>query len=79
MPPNYLDGTGFDNDSIMKRLRDGGAIVMDISLATNEEADDALTIHGDHHPTALANRLRASLLRDYVERHMSGVLTSRPK
>ncbi|HUI22519.1 MAG TPA: SGNH/GDSL hydrolase family protein [Methylocella sp.] len=79
LPPNYLDGTGFDNDSIMKRLRDGGAIVMDISLTKNEAVDDAFTIHGDHHPTALANRLRASLLRDYVERHMSGVLRLPPK
>lgn len=74
MPEHYLDGTGFDNDMIMQRLRDGGAVVMDISLATNEANDDALTIRGDHHPTALANRLRASMLRDYIQKRMSEVL-----
>lgn len=74
MPPHYLDGTGFDNDEIMKRLRDGGAVVMDLSLTPDEDKDDVFTIRGDHHPTALANRLRASMLRFYLEQHMSETL-----
>jgi hypothetical protein len=36
----------------------------------------AISIPGDGHPTALGNRLRASILKNYLERNMSGVLTA---
>ena len=33
-----------------------------------------LSIPGDGHPTALANRLRASILKNYLERNMPEVV-----
>lgn len=78
-PDGYLAKTGFSDGSIIKRLRDGGAVVIDASLL-KEAADGALIgIPGDGHPTPLANRLRASMLKDYIENHMSGILVSRLK
>ncbi|MGH6796646.1 MAG: SGNH/GDSL hydrolase family protein, partial [Methylocella sp.] len=73
--PGYLKGTGFTDAEVVQRLRDGGATVVDVSLAEDESAG-ALTIKGDGHPTPLANRLRASIIRDYIENHMPGILVA---
>jgi hypothetical protein len=73
----YLKGTGFSDDEIVRRLRDGGAVVVDVSLAKEEAAGAKLTIKGDGHPTPMANRLRASMLKDYIENHMPGILVAR--
>lgn len=72
----YLQTTGFTDESVMARLREGGAIVIDASLQQEEKAGAVLNIPGDGHPTLLANRLRASLLVGYVERNMDGTLLS---
>ncbi|MEJ0095022.1 MAG: SGNH/GDSL hydrolase family protein [Methylocella sp.] len=75
-PEGYLRGTGFSNDSIIERLREGGADVIDVSLL-KEQADGAtISIPGDGHPTPLANHLRALMLKHYIEQHMSGALLS---
>ncbi|MGH6811184.1 MAG: SGNH/GDSL hydrolase family protein [Methylocella sp.] len=73
--PGYLVGTGFSDDEIVRRLRDGGAVVVDVSLV-EDESTGALTFKGDGHPTPLANRLRASIIKDYVENHMPGILVA---
>jgi hypothetical protein len=72
---HYIMGAGFSDDEIIQRLRDGGAMVVDVSLA-NDECTDELCIKGDGHPTPLANRLRASILKDYIERHIPGILVA---
>jgi hypothetical protein len=72
---DYLKGTGFSDDEIVQRLRDGGAMVVDVSLV-EDESTGALTIEGDGHPTPLANRLRASIIKDYIENHMPGILVA---
>ena len=72
----YLNGTGFSDDEIIQRLRDGGAMVVDVSLAKEEAAGAKLHFEGDPHPTALANRLRASLLEEYIENSMPGILVA---
>jgi hypothetical protein len=74
----WLSGTGFSDDEIVQRLRDGGAMVVDVSLAKEESAGAELRIEGDEgaHPTPLANRLRASLLEDYIENRMPGILVA---
>jgi hypothetical protein len=72
----YLDGTGFSDDTIVQRLRDGGAVVSDVSLVKDESTGAKLTIEGDGHPTPLANRLRASIIKDYIENHMPGILVA---
>ena len=72
----YLLGTGFTNKSIMQRLREGGADVLDVSLIKEEAGGAQIAIPGDGHPTALANRLRAEMLRAYIAQHMAYVLLS---
>jgi hypothetical protein len=74
---DYLAGTGFTTEAIIQRLRDGGAIVIDASLDKERAAGMILSIPGDGHPTALANRLLASILKNYLERNMPEVLASR--
>lgn len=73
---HYLTGTGFSDDEIMQRLRDGGAIVVDVSLAAEHVTGAKLTIEGDGHPTPLANRLRAPIIKNYIETRMPGVLVA---
>jgi hypothetical protein len=72
----YLQTTKFTDESVMERLREGGAIVIDASLQQEEKAGAVLNIPGDGHPTRLANDLRARMLKDYVERNMDGTLLS---
>jgi len=74
--PRYLEGTGFSDDEIVQRLQDGGATVVDVSLAKEEAAGAKLHIEGDPHPTPLANRLRASKIKDYIENRMPGILVA---
>ncbi|HEY8033195.1 MAG TPA: SGNH/GDSL hydrolase family protein [Methylocella sp.] len=71
----YLEGTGFSDDEIIQRLRDGGAVIVDVSLA-NEAAGAKLRIEGDGHPTPWANRLRALIIKDYIENRMPRVLVA---
>jgi hypothetical protein len=73
---SFLKGTGFSDDEIVQRLRDGGAMVVDVSLAKEEAAGAKLSIEGDGHPTPLANRLRASIIKDYIENRMPGILVA---
>jgi hypothetical protein len=75
---DYLKGTGFSDDEIVQRLRDGGAVVLDVSLV-EDESTGALTFKGDGHPTPSANRLRAVMLKNYVEQQMAGILLSSPE
>jgi hypothetical protein len=75
---NYFSGTGFSDDSIIARLRDGGAIVIDATLDKEEAGGAIISIKGDGHPTPLANRLRASIIKDYIEYHMPGILVAGP-
>jgi len=72
----YLEGTGFSDDEIVQRLQDGGATVVDVSLAKEEAAGAKLTIEGEPHPTPLANRLKASIIKDYIENYMPGILVA---
>ncbi|WP_026606338.1 SGNH/GDSL hydrolase family protein [Methylocapsa acidiphila] len=75
--PNYLPGTAFDNEAIMQRLKDGGAIVIDVTLEKEAAAGAAIAIEGDGHPTPLANHLRAEMLKSLIATHERGELLSR--
>ncbi len=73
----YLRATkGFTDDSVMARLRQGGAIVLDFSLAEERARGAVLAIPGDDHPTPLANRLRAVMLKEYLARNMTWISAS---
>ncbi|VTZ22426.1 conserved hypothetical protein [Methylocella tundrae] len=75
-PPGTLAGAGFTEEQIMQRLRDGGAIIVDVALAKERAEGDEISIPGDEHPTALANRRRAEIIKTYITQHMSGVVLS---
>jgi hypothetical protein len=75
---DYLKGTGFSDDEIVQRLRDGGAMVVDVSLV-EDESTGPLAFKGDGHPTPSANRLRAIMLKNYVEQQMAGIPLSGPE
>jgi hypothetical protein len=68
--------TRFTDDIVMARLREGGALVVDASLRSQEKAGAVLTIRGDGHPTPLGHRLRARMLKEYLAQHMASALVS---
>jgi hypothetical protein len=74
---DYLSTTGFSDDEIIERLQDAGAILIDVSLLKERAGGAAISIPGDGHPTPLANRLRAAMLKSYIDQHLSGNLLSR--
>jgi hypothetical protein len=63
---DYAGRTGVSDDEIMQRLRDHGLIVINGALDQSAFLAEPLTIPGDGHPTGVANRARAVLLRDAV-------------
>ncbi len=73
----FLAGTGFSNDSIIKRLNEGGASVVDISFDQREVADGKIEIVGDGHPTPAVHRLRAAKLKSFIDAHAPGALFSK--
>ncbi|HEY0146462.1 MAG TPA: hypothetical protein VGB93_10015 [Methylovirgula sp.] len=73
---SFFRGTDFSDDEIMKRLRDGGAIVIDASLSKEKKDGVQISIPGDGHPTPYANQLRASILKTYLAEHAPDILKS---
>jgi hypothetical protein len=53
---------------IVGELQAASADILDVSLSKQAAEGDRLNIPGDRHPTPLANRLRASILKAYIER-----------
>jgi len=60
----YARRAGVTDSQIMGRLRDGGLIVIDARLDPKDFGGQGLQIPGDGHPTGVANRARALLVRD---------------
>jgi hypothetical protein len=54
---------GLTDQQIMQRLRDGGLLVIDAALDPNDFPGQTLKIPGDGHPTSVANRAWAVLVR----------------
>ncbi|MEJ0050347.1 MAG: SGNH/GDSL hydrolase family protein [Methylovirgula sp.] len=73
-PEDYLRPTGFSNDDIIRRLRGGGADVIDVSLDKQKSAGEPVIIQGDDHATGLGNHLRAAWLKDYIAQHYGTAL-----
>ena len=65
--PDYAERAGISDDEIMRRLRDHGLIVIDGALDPSAFPGQPLLIPGDGHPTAVANRARALLVRDTLQ------------
>jgi len=68
---NYLRDTKFSNSSIMDRIRETGAYVIDMTLSDDQESfPDKYVVHPEyeHHPSAIANYERAKLLSDFIKK-----------
>jgi hypothetical protein len=76
VPEEYLRASGFTNEAIVDRLQTAGATVINVSLLKEGANGATISIKGDGHPTPLANRLRAAMLKNYIEQHMSDILMS---
>jgi hypothetical protein len=60
----YVRRAGFTDQQIIQRLHDGGLLVIDARLDPNDFPGQNLRIPGDGHPTGVANRAWAVLVRD---------------
>jgi len=60
----YARRAGVTEAQIMGRLREGGLVVIDARLDPKDFPGQELEIPGDGHPTGVANRARALLVRD---------------
>jgi len=60
----YARRAGVTDAQIMGRLREGGLVVIDALLDPRDFPGQELQIPGDGHPTGVANRARALLVRD---------------
>jgi hypothetical protein len=63
----YLRSIGYTDTQLMQRLRDGGLVIFDGALDPAAYPGKGLTIPGEGHPTAVANRLWAAMIWRYVE------------
>jgi hypothetical protein len=63
----YLRPVGYTDQRLVQRLRDGGLVVVDGALDPAAYPGQDLTIPGEGHPTAVANRAWAMLVQRYVE------------
>jgi hypothetical protein len=62
----YLRHSGYSEAEVIAKLRQTGVDVMEAHLDEKTFAGSPLWIPGDGHPTALANKLRADMLKDYL-------------
>ncbi|MCX8255626.1 hypothetical protein RHAL1_01436 [Beijerinckiaceae bacterium RH AL1] len=71
-PDHYLDGTGFTDAGVRGRLAESGVHLVDAWVPP--QPGQVMTIPGDGHPSALANRLVASKLVDDLKATLPDVL-----
>ena len=62
----YLRPAGYTDAQLMQRLRDAGLAVVDGGLDPAAFPGENLEIVGEGHPSAVANRAWAALVRDYL-------------
>jgi hypothetical protein len=71
---NYLEKSGYTDQQIMQKLRDGGAEVIDGTLKPTDYPQLILNIPGDGHPTGAANRLWANMIKSWWDTHAQTLL-----
>jgi lysophospholipase L1-like esterase len=74
---NYLEKSGYTDQEIMQKLRDGGAEVIDGTLKPMDYPQLTLNIPGDGHPTGAANRLWAEMIKAWWDAHAQTLLGGR--
>lgn len=66
MTKAYLQRSGYSDEDVMEQLRAGGLNVIDARLDPNAFPGVPLSIPGDGHPTGAANRLRAEMVKAFL-------------
>jgi len=62
----YVRRASTTDQQVMQRLRDAGLLVVDAGLDAKDFPGQPLGIPGDGHPTGVANRARALIVRDVL-------------
>ena len=62
--PEYMAKLGYTDAQVMARLRVGGLQVVEATIDQSAYPNQPLRIPGDGHPTGLANKIRAQMVRD---------------
>ncbi len=75
-PDHYLDGTGFTDAELRQRLTSAGVHLIDATLEA--KPGQILTIPGDGHPNATANRLGAEKIVADLKTTLPEVLKAAP-
>ena len=65
--PNYLQGTGFDNDAVIAALRGRGVRVLDVTLTDPPGKEFTYEIRGDGHPSPAATLVWARNIADALK------------
>lgn len=66
----YRLGPGYGNEDIMRKLSEGGLLVLNAMIDASAYPPNSLIIPGDGHPTGLANRIWAKQIKDYIDADM---------
>jgi hypothetical protein len=72
----YLEPSGYTNDDIVRKLREGGAEVLVGVLNPADYPELTLAIPGDGHPTGAANRIWAEMIKGWLDRNHNTALAS---
>jgi lysophospholipase L1-like esterase len=74
---NYLQKSGYTDQEIMQKLRDGGAEVIDGTLKPTDYPHLTLNLPKDGHPTGASNRLWAEMIKAWRDAHAKTLLGER--
>lgn len=74
LPDDYLKNSGYTDQAIMQKLREGGAEVIDGTLNPADHPGVALQIPLDGHPSGASNRLHAEMLKAWWDSHARALL-----
>jgi hypothetical protein len=72
----WLRRSRYRDKDIIRKMRDAGLDVLDVTLDQDAYPGKPLTIVGDGHPSAFANNLRAAMLKAYIARAFPALLTT---
>ena len=64
---HYRLGPGYGNEDMMRKLREGGLLVVNALIDASAYPPNSLIIPGDGHPTGLANRIWAKQIKADID------------
>jgi hypothetical protein len=72
----YLEASGYTNDEIMQKLREGGAEVISGWFNPADYPELTIAIPGDGHPTGAANGLWAEMIKSWLDGNENTLVAS---